>query len=100
MHTINQRTARIIWLVVLLCGCSVAGFGQAKFTISGTIKDAQNGESLIGATVLAKGDAGSAGAITNAYGFYSLSVPEGTYTLTVQYVSFTTQTRVVQPGNN
>jgi hypothetical protein len=56
------------------------------FTISGTIKDASNGETVAGATVLLKGTqiAGS----SNAYGFFSLSAPEATYTLVVTYVGY------------
>lgn len=64
----------------------------AKLTISGTVKDAKNGEALIGATVLARGEGVSTGAVTNTYGFYSLSLPPGRYEVTVQYVSFATRT--------
>lgn len=63
---------------------------QARYTISGTIKDAQTGESLIGATVLAPGLKQS-GVVTNDYGFYSLTLPAGTYTLQISYVGYKTQ---------
>jgi len=62
-----------------------------KVTISGYLKDAKNGEALIGATVyvveLKQGTA------TNAYGFYSLTIPEGEYTIHVSFVGYTTITR-------
>lgn len=51
-----------------------------KQTISGYIKDQSNGESLIGATVFVKEL--KTGAASNPYGFYSLTLPKGTYTLT------------------
>ena len=62
-------------------------FGQ-NFTISGTLKDATNGEDLIGASVVLK-DKPSVGVTTNTYGFYSLTLPKGTYTVRVQYIGYT-----------
>ena len=76
-------------LVLLLCLLSQWATAQTKVTISGTIKDARNGESLLGATAFAKGTAGSAGAAANAYGFYSITLPPGSYTLTAQFVGYT-----------
>lgn len=61
---------------------------QNKFTISGTISDAKNGEALIGATVYIKEL--KLGVITNAYGFYSLTADKGNYTLQVSYVGYAT----------
>ncbi|WP_186756506.1 TonB-dependent receptor [Echinicola salinicaeni] len=59
---------------------------QSKFTISGTIEDASSGEGLIGATVFVK-ELGT-GATSNVYGFYSLTVPEGDYTLEYSFVGY------------
>ena len=57
------------------------------FTVSGTIKDADNGETLIGATVQAP--AIGEGTTTNEYGFYSLSLPPGdSVLLEFSYVGF------------
>jgi len=52
---------------------------QTKYTLSGTIKDQAKGEELIGAMIKVKGQ--NLGAFTNEYGFFSLTIPEGTYTL-------------------
>ncbi len=60
---------------------------QEKYTLSGTIKNAENGEVLIGAYIVVK-DLKGVGATSNAYGFYSLTIPEGTYTLLVEYLGF------------
>lgn len=50
-----------------------------KFTISGTIRSAAKGETLIGATI----KAGAYGTSSNEYGFYSLTLPRGSYTLEI-----------------
>jgi hypothetical protein len=60
---------------------------QDKFTMSGIIKNAENGEALIGAYVVVK-ELKNVGASTNAYGFFSLTIPGGRYTLLVQYLGF------------
>jgi hypothetical protein len=62
---------------------------QEKFTISGTISDSTRGEALINATVKVKGM--NLGAHSNEYGFYSLTLPVGNYTLIVLAVGFETQ---------
>ena len=53
-----------------------SAFSQQKFTVSGTIKSKAKGETLIGASIRA----GNAGTVSNEYGFYSLTLPQGTYT--------------------
>jgi hypothetical protein len=54
-------------------------FSQEKFTISGTIADSTKGEELINAKITVKGL--GQGTFCNEYGFYSLTLPKGTYTL-------------------
>jgi len=76
-------------LVCSICVIPLKVNAQAKYTISGTIKDAQTGESLIGATVLAPGLKQN-GVVTNDYGFYSLTLPKGSYTLQISYVGYKT----------
>lgn len=61
--------------------------GAQKFTISGNVKDATNGEDLIGATVSVKEQSG-VGTSTNVYGFYSLTLDKGEYTLVYQSLGF------------
>ncbi|MDQ3111052.1 MAG: TonB-dependent receptor [Bacteroidota bacterium] len=68
--------------IAFSCSC----YGQNTFTISGFISDSANGEMLFGASVFAVGT--TKGAAANEYGFYSLSLPEGTYTLRYSYVGF------------
>ena len=59
---------------------------QNKFTISGYITDASNGEVLIGANVFIKEV--MKGGATNLYGFYSITFEEGEYELASTFVSY------------
>ena len=59
-------------------------------TISGYVKDANSGETLIGANVYNQADPGQ-GTSTNAYGFYSLTLPAGDYTLVFSYLGYRDQ---------
>ncbi|MEZ5038422.1 MAG: carboxypeptidase-like regulatory domain-containing protein [Saprospiraceae bacterium] len=59
---------------------------EKYFTLSGFITDRASGETLIGATVAIKGTA--QGAITNAFGYYSLPLKAGQYTLHYSYVGY------------
>jgi len=52
---------------------------QEKYTIGGQIKSTKSGEEQIGASVYVK--ALKSGTVTNAYGFYSITLPKGTYTI-------------------
>ncbi|WP_396147486.1 carboxypeptidase-like regulatory domain-containing protein [Flavobacterium sp.] len=67
---------------------SMSSFSQEKFTISGTISDKKNNETLIGVNVIVKGTKSSA--ITNEYGFYSLTLPKGDYEISISYISYET----------
>jgi hypothetical protein len=57
-----------------------------SYTVSGIIKDMNTGETLPGATVWAHNTA--SGTISNQYGFYSLTLPEGIYDLNFSFVGF------------
>ncbi|WP_243664541.1 carboxypeptidase-like regulatory domain-containing protein [Rhodothermus marinus] len=71
----------------MLIGLLLAGGVRAQpATISGFVRDAATGESLIFANVVLKGT--PYGTATNAAGFYSLTgIPPGTYTLAVSYLA-------------
>ncbi len=61
-------------------------FAQNKYTLSGYLRDASNGEGLIGATIYV--DEIKGGTVTNVYGYYSLSLPAGTYNITYNYLGY------------
>ncbi|HEU5289956.1 MAG TPA: TonB-dependent receptor [Cyclobacteriaceae bacterium] len=79
-----------IFTIFSLLVVSVSAYSQQKYTLNGYVKDALNGEELIGAGVYIS--ALQSGTLTNAYGFYSLTVPAGTYDITFSFVGFKTQT--------
>ncbi|MXV14089.1 TonB-dependent receptor [Hufsiella ginkgonis] len=82
-------------LFSLIC-CLLASpvLAQQRFTVSGTVRDAASGETLIGATVKLTGTATSAMS-TNAYGFYSLSGIAGEYVLSVTYTGYELYTKKI-----
>ncbi len=59
------------------------------FTISGNLRDASNGEDMIGATVSVKET--TIGSVANIYGFYSLTLPKGDYTLLINFIGYKSQ---------
>jgi hypothetical protein len=61
---------------------------RKKYTISGHIKDSKTGEAMIGATIMLK-EMPQIGTVSNAYGFYSLTVSEGTYTMITRFMGYT-----------
>ncbi len=85
--------------IPILCFCLLLlgtawSMAQEKFTISGHIRDADNGEALIGATVYV-GELES-GAVSNLYGFYSITLPAGDYSLNYSYVGYDSQAFAVK----
>lgn len=56
-----------------------------NFTVSGNIRDGETGEDLIGATISVQ-ELPGVGTSANAYGFYSLTLEQGNYTLVYQYI--------------
>lgn len=74
------------WLIVWSCLLGSTLFAQQTYTISGTISDVANGETVYGASVYLKDT--SFGVTTNAYGFFSITAPSGSYTLVVSYIGY------------
>ncbi|QDK83331.1 TonB-dependent receptor [Spirosoma sp. KCTC 42546] len=69
------------------------GVRAAGLTVSGYIKDAANGEGLIGVSVYVKET--NTGAVTNSYGFYAVTLPPGSYHLVISYVGYEKETKAV-----
>lgn len=69
---------------------------QARYTISGYIKDSLNGESLIGATITVLGK--TKGISSNQFGFFSITLVEGQYDLVCSYIGF--QPKVIKVNLN
>ena len=82
------QTAKSFFLILILSVVVQYSFAQNKFTISGTVKDKKSGESLIGANIKLQNTKG--GTATNTYGFFSITLPQGEYTLQISYAGFNT----------
>jgi len=65
---------------------SIVVFAQEKYTLSGYVRDAGDGEELIGATINAIDL--KTGTTTNQYGFYSLTLPAGKHLIIYRYLGF------------
>ena len=81
-----KNITRAIGTLLLFALSSTALIAQKKYTLSGYVKDDSNGESMPGANVYIPET--KQGAATNTYGFYSLTLPEGTYTVSISFVGF------------
>ncbi len=65
---------------------TTGAYSQNKATLSGHVRDASNGEELIGASIFVEGT--DAGTSTNSYGFYSLSLDPNHYKIGVSYIGY------------
>ncbi len=74
------------FIFVLLISSSV--FSQEKFTLSGTITDSKSNETLIGVNLYIPEL--NATVSTNQYGFYSITLLEGKYTVLASYLGYET----------
>ncbi len=78
---------RFIVFVFLLILLTINAVAQTRFTLNGYVKDSLSGESVIGATITVNGQ--SKGVSSNQYGFYSITLEEGDYSLQVSHISYT-----------
>ncbi len=90
MHLISKKylNLRLLLILLLLLVVFVSrNEAQTKFTISGSIVDNENGETLPGASITVIELSGT-GVSSNAYGYYALTLPEGSYVFQVRYLGF------------
>src|SRR5687767_4875709 len=90
---------KIIVSNVLLLLSTTLLLAQKNFTISGTIKDKKNGESMIGVTVFPL-ELSAVGTACNEYGFYSLTLPEGKYHIVCSFVGYKSDTVFINLNAN
>ncbi|MBC6489525.1 TonB-dependent receptor domain-containing protein [Flavihumibacter stibioxidans] len=74
----------ILVLVILFLAGNLRA--QQKFTLSGYIKDSLSGENLIGASISVEGK--GKGVNSNNYGYYSITLPAGSYEITCSYAGY------------
>ncbi|HEY9705045.1 MAG TPA: carboxypeptidase-like regulatory domain-containing protein, partial [Allocoleopsis sp.] len=78
---------RLLSLLLIFVFFKINTAFSQNFTLSGYVKDLRSGETLIGVNIYNKAQTGQ-GASTNTYGFYSLTLPKGSYTFKVSYVGY------------
>jgi hypothetical protein len=81
----------LFFLVTVTLPFTVFAQSSSNVSVSGTIKDKKTGETLTGATI---GFAGhpTLGVATNAYGFYSITIPSGRYQMVISFSGYATDT--------
>jgi outer membrane receptor for ferrienterochelin and colicin len=83
-NTMLQHRTLLMFMAILLLSLTMSA--QNKYTLSGYIEDAATSERLIAANVY---DATSfTGTSSNNYGFFSLTLPEGTYEIVFSFIGY------------
>lgn len=99
VKTAHQVKILFLFLPLLVpCCIPLPASAQKRYTISGYVRDSASGETLPGASVAVQ-DAGE-GSVTNTYGFYSLSLPVGDYTLVYSFLGYGRVARQVRLDGN
>lgn len=80
----NGLRAILLLLIVI-----TKSYSQEKYTLSGYVKDARNGEDMIGVSIFI--NELKIGVQTNVYGFYSITAPAGKYKVSISYIGYKTQ---------
>lgn len=88
----------VLGLVIALSFYSVTSNAQEKFTLSGIVSEEKSNETLIGVNIVFP-EIG-AGTTTNEYGFYSITLPKGTYSIVVSYLGYQTITETIELNDN
>lgn len=88
---------KILLFTLLLLSASTV-FAQEKFTLSGYVRDVSNGEDLFGANVFETESL--QGVSTNFYGFYSLTLPKGKYTIKFSSIGYKTLSKAIDLNQN
>jgi hypothetical protein len=82
----QMMISKKISLLFLLLLCSFSLTAQERFTLSGTVSDSYSNETLIGVNLYIPEL--KTGITTNEYGFYSITVPKGSYTIRISYMGY------------
>lgn len=89
---------KILFTFLFAFGIAISVQAQEKFILSGTITDQQNNETLFGVNVIIVEQ--KTGTTTNEYGFYSISLPKGTYTIQISYLGYQTLNETIVLDKN
>lgn len=89
------KSKLVIFLFLFSCFYTSA---QEKYTLSGTISDSNSNETLIGVTVFIPEL--KTGVLTNEYGFYSITLPKGKYSIRINYSDYQNLDEVLELNQN
>lgn len=89
---------KIKLLVLFFLTISAVSYAQEDYTLSGIVKEKSSGETLIGVNIIFNDIL--RGTTTNEYGFYSITLPKGTYNLEVSYLGYETVTTEIVLDKN
>ena len=87
---------KIFLLVIFLFSLNINS--QNNFTFSGYVLDSQTNELVIGASVII--DELNIGTITNSYGFFSITVKEGNYSVKTQNLGYKDDLQIISLNKN
>jgi hypothetical protein len=90
----KQKMLHFKKIFLLLFLTSFMIFSQENSTLSGTVYDDYNNETLIGVSIYIPEL--NSGATTNEYGFYSITVPKGIYTIQISYLGYGTLIETIE----
>lgn len=93
-----KKILLIIFIFFSIFNSAIAEDLKDKFTLSGFIKDAENGEVLPGATIYITEL--KAGAASNVYGFYSISIEPGTYHVVYSFIGYSSYEVIIELNAN
>ena len=91
--SINKITVLLISFISLCFS-----YAQEKYTLSGTVSDVKNNETLIGATISIKKQ--NYFISSNEYGFYSITLPKGDYEIEISYMGYETINKKISLNQN
>ena len=86
-------TVKTYYLLLLLCLINIFTYAQDKVTLSGIVSDADSNETLIGVNIIFPEL--KTGATTNEYGFYSITIPKGSYNIVISYLGYQNITETI-----
>lgn len=86
------------WTAIVFILWGAMATAQPKVTLSGTVSDASGGEDLAGAVLSLTNTSYSV--VCNAYGFYSITVPPGQYSVSVRLMGYQSQTKAIDLHQN
>lgn len=95
----SLRFQHFLWIMISVFFLNTNLSAQDKFTISGTIKDKNSGESMISVSVFPL-ELPGVGTTCNEYGFYSLTLPKGIYRIVCSSIGFQSDTMQVDLNAN